>query len=80
MARSAWSAADARFLKSLGIAATDPPSQDRYLAVEGVQGWWHVIDRDHARKRIKHFGPHLENARTAAIEAATQLNESDVTK
>ena len=81
MARSAWTAADLKFLRSLRIDPGDPPEHRRFVAVEGAQGWWHVIDREDGNKRIRHFGPSKRlDPKETAHTIADRLNTEDVTK
>lgn len=73
-----WTKNDARFLRSMRISPIEAPL--RYLAVAGVDGWWHVIDLADQRKRIRHFGRADSNAMQAACDAAGELNRSNVAK
>lgn len=75
-----WTKQDVKFLKSLRISASEPSL--RYCAVAGVDGWWHVIDLEDNRRRIRHFGPGetKPDPMQGACDAAGQLNRSNVTK
>lgn len=77
-----WTTTDLLFLRSLEIAATDPPSPLPRFRVEAgaVAGWYRVID---AAKRFRphhDFGPAIGDPRAAAEAMAARLNAKHVAK
>lgn len=73
-----WGPADMQFLRSMRIAATNPPAPLPRFRVEPTKlpGWYRVIDAAVRYKPVNDFGPDsFSDPRGAAEDLARQRNE-----